>query len=439
VVAIAKARARDVDRPTIASWFMALYAVIAVGRLTELIPGAAALPLAKAAFLLALVVVLLERKRSAPVPLHRVPMARTAVALYLLAAASVLFSIWKSYTLQTVTDSLLTVFASYLVAIAALPNWPSIKRLLRGLVYAGAVLAATGLAEFAGGRFEVGSSYDPNDLAYVLVSVVPLAIGLGIAAAGYRRLMWFGGAALLIFVALLTQSRGGLVALLAVGTFLAWKPFPRFPVQDPGRPASRRLVRNAVIVLALAATAWSFLPDDARQRFESLFYLSTDYNVDATNETGRLALWKRGIVAAAKKPIGYGAGNFSAVDGAYGGRYKAAHNSFLLVLVELGVMGLVLFIRMYYLAWRTLNQPPAANSAAGGADPTLEMRILGHAIKGALIGTLVAGFFLSQTYASVLWLIFGAVAAISALSPSLTTSRGHAPYSFSAVSGRRLR
>lgn len=423
MVAVGQVRARETSRPTIASWFIALYAVIAVGRLTELIPGAANLPLAKVVFVLALVVVLLERKRSVPIPLYRVPMARTAVALYLLAVASVLFSIWRSFTLQTVTDSLLTVFASFLVTIAALPNWPSIKRLLRSLVYAGAILAVTGLAQFAGGRFEVSESYDPNDLAYVLVTVVPLAIGLGMVAVGVRKLLWFLGAGLLVFVALLTQSRGGLVALSAVGAFLVWKPFPRRAGQESVRSASGHFVRNAVIVAALAGTAWAFLPDDARQRFESLFAISADYNVDVSNETGRLALWKRGITAAVKRPIGYGAGNFSAVDGAYGGRYKAAHNSFLLVLVELGVLGLFLFLRMYFLAWRTLRPPQSANAPASESPPCREMRILEHAIKGALIGTISAGFFLSQTYSNVLWLTFGAVAALSSLSAEHTAPR----------------
>jgi O-antigen ligase len=419
MVSTSVAAARSLERPTVASWFVTLYALVAVGRWTELIPGAADIPLAKIAFAGALLAVLLERDKWERPPLYRIPLARIAVALYVLALASVSFSIWKSYSLSVAINHLLTVFASFLVAIKALPNWASIKRLLRGLVYSGAILAVTGLTAFVGGRFRVIQSYDPNDLAYVLVAVLPLAVGFGRISAGWRKIAWISVGGLLVVAALLTQSRGGLVALIVMSVCLLLWEFPTRRQANAAPHKKRSLVIHISIFIVLAAASWSFLPEDARQRFSSLTSLSSDYNVDMTNDTGRLALWKRGFIAAMKRPIGYGIGNFEAADGQEGGRYKAAHNSFLLILVELGVLGLILYIRMYVRAWRSLGSL-AKWAGSDGDEPvdSYQLRTMAHAMKLLFIGTIVAGFFLSQTFANVLWLSFAAVAAMAATAPA---------------------
>ncbi len=53
--------------------------------------------------------------------------------------------------------------------------------------------------------------------------------------------------------------------------------------------------------------------------------------------------WARGWQSAKDRPFGYGVGSFPLVDARYGGKFNTAHNSFLLVLVEVGFIGLFLF------------------------------------------------------------------------------------------------
>ena len=57
-----------------------------------------------------------------------------------------------------------------------------------------------------------------------------------------------------------------------------------------------------------------------------------------------------------RRPVGYGVDTFQMVDMRMGGKFRAPHNSYLEVLVELGFLGLLLFIRMYVLSWRALQK-----------------------------------------------------------------------------------
>ena len=50
-----------------------------------------------------------------------------------------------------------------------------------------------------------------------------------------------------------------------------------------------------------------------------------------------------------KRPIGFGIGSFGVVDVMSGGSDRAAHNSLLEAFVELGALGLVLFLRIYWI------------------------------------------------------------------------------------------
>lgn len=406
---------------------MSVYAIIAIGRVTELLPGAANLPLAKAAFACAIIAVFMDRAKHRVQPLYILPIVRTGAALFVLAAFSIFFSIWRSNTLQYVLDELLTVFLSYLVCAKVAANWPSVRRLLRAVAFSATMLAVIGFAGYAGGRLEVTKSYDPNDLAYVLGSAFPLALAFGMLASGWRRWAWFGSVGLMIFVSVLTQSRGGFIGIVAIGGMLLWRPFPRNTDPRGPRPANRKLLLRALPIAAMAVVVLVFAPTDARERLGSIFSLSHDYNMDETNESGRMEIWKRNTVAAIKRPIGYGAGSFESVDGRHGGKWKAPHNSVLQVLVELGWLGLFLFIRMYVLAWRTLTRF-GTDAKGGQPDPASghEQRVLAHAVKLVLVGTFCSGFFLSQAFSNLLWVAFGAVAAMAALGPTPEPRRGRA-------------
>jgi len=176
------------------------------------------------------------------------------------------------------------------------------------------------------------------------------------------------------------------------------------------------VLRRALAALAVATAVWTLLPHDARERLGSVVSLGSDYNADLSNRSSRAAIWKRNIVAGLERPIGYGIDTFPAVDGLNGGRYKAAHNSVIQVFVELGVIGVALWLRVWLLSWRCVS-PPAEPPAPTGPprDEWRKQVVLAHAVRLALLTLFIAGFFLSADFSAVLWQLFAACAAMTAI------------------------
>ena len=86
---------------------------------------------------------------------------------------------------------------------------------------------------------------------------------------------------------------------------------------------------------------------------------------------------------------------------------QAPHNSFIQTLVELGVIGLILFLRMYWLCWRTLGQTRTRLLASpDGSAKWGEQVLFARTLQCALAGNAVAGFFLSMAWSTTLWLLF---------------------------------
>jgi hypothetical protein len=94
------------------------------------------------------------------------------------------------------------------------------------LAVAGTILMATALRGYAGGRAVVDSMYDTNDLAYVLVTVFPIAVAFTIVSKSTRRrLTWAAIVLGMVITILLTSSRGGFLGLLAAAPMLGVPSF----------------------------------------------------------------------------------------------------------------------------------------------------------------------------------------------------------------------
>jgi O-antigen ligase len=160
---------------------------------------------------------------------------------------------------------------------------------------------------------------------------------------------------------------------------------------------------------------WSYLPAETRERLSSVLQLSSDYNADTTNKDSRSAIWERGLTAALQRPMGYGVDTFQMVDVRMGGKFRAPHNSYLEVMVELGFLGLLLYIRMYVLSWRALQRVRKRLLAIAPSEEHDQMLVFGRMLQVALIGNTVSGFFLSMSYSVLLWVLFAAVSACVSL------------------------
>jgi O-antigen ligase len=230
-----------------------------------------------------------------------------------------------------------------------------------------------------------------------------LAIGIALAAAlvvALRGRPWLrAGAAIgipfCLLALFLTVSRGGLVAFGAV--LIA-------SVAMAGR--RRTLAIGLVLATVLGAVGYFAVvaPPEARDRI-----------VQSDGGTGREDIWKVGWRMVEAHPVnGIGAGNFASQSVHYllepGAIKRAdfivddpkvAHNTYLEILAELGVVGLVLFLSI--LGCVLLIALKAVRTFAEAGDHALD--IVSRAVFVALIGFLTAAFFGSREFSNQLWLL----------------------------------
>ncbi len=195
-------------------------------------------------------------------------------------------------------------------------------------------------------RFSAGG-VDPNDLAMTLALALPIAWYLAITSP--RPLLRLVARAFLpigLLAIILTGSRGGMVTAL-VGLLVIPLTMTRL---SPGK------VVAAVALLAIAGgLAVKFVPDNIVARLET-----TGTEVEDARLGGRFKLWVAGVNAFARQPlVGYGTSGFiPAIKPALGPRAQVAHNSYLSVLVEEGLIGFLLYATMLVTVFLAVRRLP---------------------------------------------------------------------------------
>jgi putative inorganic carbon (hco3(-)) transporter len=111
----------------------------------------------------------------------------------------------------------------------------------------------------------------------------------------------------------------------------------------------------------------------------------------------RLAIWSDGLAYFKSSPIyGIGPRGFANTNG------MTAHNSYLLVAAELGIVGMFLFVGMILVTLIQLNR---VSTAVAKTNPALARWALG--LKISLGGYLFTSFFLSRTYDMPIYMLLG--------------------------------
>ena len=243
------------------------------------------------------------------------------------------------------------------------------------------------------GRLQGGGG-DPNYLAAGLVPAIVLAAGLiGQLRDPVVRICLLVTIALLTAGLAATQSRGGLVA--AVVAAMAALVLQR-----------RKLASVAVLgLVALSAVGWFASSPGAWERV-------SDFDGGGT---GRTELWTVGWRIFEDHPVtGVGLNNFRAESSSYvrePGRLEfvhliaerpgVAHNSYLQLLAEAGLVGLLLFLTAVAGCVRAAWQAVRRFEAAGQAS----LAALTRSLLVAIAGMLAASFFLSNATDARLWVL----------------------------------
>ena len=297
---------------------------------------------------------------------------------------------------------------------------------------------------------------DPNDFAQILLIALPLAFiawRRGRVVSNFFVVLVPAG--LLLWTTYLTHSRGGLIALAAVALMAARKKL--------GTTAS--MVLAGVFILSLLALDFT-----------------GGRGISAVDGADRLEAWANGLEMFKSAPLfGIGFNGFTDL-------YEiTAHNSFVLCLAELGLLGSTLWLALLvttmmglnrsigvqkkweaarYFGLRQLFEASSLNIAGplhGNLAPSAGIMTLGHpcasemlpamvsanvteinvksesmrsssvpqhwivAMRLALIAFMTSGWFLSRSYTTTMYLVLGLATATIALQGNDGEShdRGH--------------
>ena len=181
-------------------------------------------------------------------------------------------------------------------------------------------------------------------------------------------------ASILLYAVYLTHSRGALVAIVVMVAI-----------------AFRRSLRLLGSVTLAAAMAVALL----------LSKFTGGREVGMTGGADRLDLWSDGWEMFKQSPL-YGHGFGSYVDT----MNIAPHNSVILVAVELGLIGLVVWVSIFVLSFAQLNRIVTPSDGTP-PDPTLRQHAV--CLETALAAFLATSWFLSRAYYPPSFLLVGLV------------------------------
>ncbi len=305
----------------------------------------------------------------------------------------------------------------FLIVFTAIGNRRQAVMVTAALLAGAVAAAAYGMANMSAtvyaGRL-AGSGLDPNELGSVLVAGVALsgALWVNLRRSPGLQLAAAAGGVFCLFGIFLTVSRGGILALIAVVVAAVF---------FSGRWRLRVIFAAAMI---LAAT---FIYFTAIASPEALERISSTTQGEARVPDGRTTIWELGWRMAKANPVeGVGAGNFRASAKQYllepGALTRSdqilrdtpqvAHNTYLGVLAELGLVGLGLFLTLIVFSL-TSSLRAARNFRVRG---DIGSEALARAYAVALVGALAADFFISQELNKQLWLLLGFGPALLSLS-----------------------
>jgi len=217
-----------------------------------------------------------------------------------------------------------------------------------------------------------------NDLAMHMVSMIPIAVALGLGSRNVlKKLLYLGATALMVGAVVVTFSRGGFIGLVAASLLLVRRLGKKNRVATTGA-----MVFAVIMFLALAPGAFS-------SRLATIFNSSADVTGSSSQRTEVL---KRSVWVALRYPLtGVGIGNF---------KYKSprnleTHNAYTQVAAEMGMAALVIYILFLVHPLRRLRL--IENESYSKKEQT-RFYYLAIGLQGSLVGFMVSSFFGAVAY-----------------------------------------
>ena len=322
---------------------------------------------------------LIQQMKQGGIVFDRSPLL-TVIAIFVAwATVSIGLTTYKNPSVQWLM-SLFCYAALYAIVSQGIKTREQACQVLMVLVGMGMCEGFLGIAQYAylGELRARGTFFNPNFFATFEVAALAIALGtlrgLPWTESHRWKRIWLSSVAMVSFSGfVLAQSRGALWALFVAGLYMAWSRFEK----------------KTLIALALMIAVLAVIPNPLSRRVSEV---STQDPYAYT----RLDIWKSSLERIAEHPWGIGLGMFKyasfqyrfPVDHEivrYGKRAESAHSGFLEIAVELGIVGLFVFLTGVAVWAREVKKvlnsqlsPWEQGLAVGGVAAV--MAILSHAI-----------------------------------------------------------
>jgi O-antigen ligase len=297
-------------------------------------------------------------------------------------------------SIDMLTDTYLKTVIIFILMINLIDTRQRIFSMWKLVVICGAALGVGAIKSYINGEFAmkglrieglVGGMFEnPNDLATALDLLLPFAVVLTLLSKGLSRLFYLVCAAVLAIGVLFTLSRGGFLGLIASSGVLLWKL---------GR--SRRL-KTTLGVALICGILLAVMPGGYGARITTIF--NNEQDATGSAQQRRELLERAASVAISRPIVAVGMGNFHI----YSIKEKAAHNSYLEIAAELGVMGLIAYLILILAPLRSLHRIERQTRGMRTKSER-EMYWLSVSIQAAFIAYMVCSFFASIQY---LWYLY---------------------------------
>ena len=329
-----------------------------------------------------------------------------------LAAFTVPFSLWPGGSLAVLSDFAKT--AAIFVLLSHVVTTMARLRLAAWLL----TCMAIGLGLFALYNFMTGAMIDqganqdrlvgnegaltknPNDLALMVNLLLPLTVGLFLASKeAWQRVVLLAAIGVEAVTVVLTYSRGGAVTLAVIGLAYLWK-------------LRRRRERTFIYAGLLAAVlALPLLPSSYFDRMSTITNVQADRTGSAQERIADMIIAAKTILA--NPIIGAGMGMNMLVMREERGGWLGVHNVYLEHALDLGLIGLGIFLVLLWSCLRTVAQIQESASSS-------ELVFLAQGLQISLIAYATAALFHPVSYQYYFYYIAGLAIGARAIAGATT-------------------
>jgi O-antigen ligase len=188
--------------------------------------------------------------------------------------------------------------------------------------------------------------FDPNDMGLVLAISLPMAWHLSLKCQGIaEKLLYRSYLPLAFFAIMLTGSRGSFVASMVALVYILW---------TIGHFSKCARLAIFLVLLGGALVLVDRIPTSSWARISTIGQELTSGSLNS-----RLHIWESAIEAISQDPLlGIGTGAFKVgIENTYGVPISS-HNLFLSIWLTLGIVGLLIFLAMLFIALINIFRMP---------------------------------------------------------------------------------